>query len=630
MADIKIIENMYVNKNLAGVEDLNIGFGQVKQVRANSTIPITQLNASHLQGVMVFDTVEELQKTDPTYMGSKQCAVVKATGQLYFRYGTGWGTTQNIAFQVKTIEDLKRVPPDVGICAVSDPIRGGLFSYDKSNEYINNGGTIFDGWTRNYDNEVNVRWFGAKGNGVDDDTVALSKALALSKAVVIPEGQYLISKPLIMQPNASIRGTANTVIKSETQSGMLNVSVGSIVENIQFSGLSELDKQVGITIAGGEEIASVGKARIVGCKFNSIGGKAIMVGELDSVQSSEIVECTFTGCGTAISLEENANNIIVSNCMFLSNAIGLKHAGYPAVISSSTFIRNTVGMNFVAGTPPATKVSVSGCSLSNSSAKGIKFDSVSAKGYIFTNCVVSDSVEFVGTSDILFANCNLDGASVSFNNSNENRFIECLAEGIKVENDVNGVTTFNYWAKPFFVTNRADFSEGAWVDATRVSSDYYLTSNTINTLQFNSFKQGACFHPNFKKYSLYNADTYTFDLTKISNPSNQDSVQLTLSLVFSKNDTTTRDNMVVFVYRLLSADEDVSNTIDSSRMLILPQAIGWDYSRSLVSFNGRIPRGYYRICVRLGNVSGVTLLQNQSPLTNGKGKLQQICKFWGV
>lgn len=629
MADIKLIENMYVNKNLAGVEDLTRGFSQVTQVRANSKIPITQINASHFQGVLVFDTFDELQKTDVSYMGDRKCAVVKETGQIYFRYGNGWGTAQNIAFQVKTIEDLKIVPPEVGICAVSDPIRGGLFSYVKANAQINNGGTIFDGWTRNYENEVNVRWFGAKGNGVDDDTDALIKTLEFSQAVVIPAGQYLISKPLTMQPNASIRGTANTIIKSESQGVMLNVAVGSIVENIQFKGLRELDKQVGITLAGGSSITAVSKVRIVGCKFNSIGGKAIMVRAIEPLQSNEIIECSFTGCGTAVSLEENANNTIVSSCMFLSNSIGIRHEGYPAVISANTFINNTIGMNFVAGTLPTSKTSVNGCAVTNSASKGVKFDAVSAKGYIFTNCVISDSIEFVGTSNILFTNCNLDGANVSFNNSNENRFIECFAEGIQVGNDVGGVNTFNYWAKPFFVTNRADFSEGAWIEATRVENDFALTANAVNTLQFNKLTQGACFHPNFQKYSLYNSNNHTFDLTKISNPNNQDSVQLSLNLIFSKNDTTTRDNMVVFVYRLLSEDEDISD-LDSSRMLILPQALGWEQSRSWVSFNGRLPRGYYRICVRLGGISDLKMIKNQSNLMGGKGKVQQICRFWGV
>ncbi|SFV67520.1 hypothetical protein MNB_SV-14-171 [hydrothermal vent metagenome] len=94
---------------------------------------------------------------------------------------------------------------------VKDINRGGTFIYDSSKSDINDGGTIFNGWVRQYDGVLNVLWFGAIGDGVSDDTQAIQKAIfhatgwngklynldnSVAKIVYIPRGTYRITDSL--------------------------------------------------------------------------------------------------------------------------------------------------------------------------------------------------------------------------------------------------------------------------------------------------------------------------------------------------------------------------------------------------------------------------------------------------
>jgi hypothetical protein len=68
-----------------------------------------------------------------------------------------------------------------------------------------NGGTIIvDGsgrrWLRLYTGAVNVKWFGAVGDGVTDDTTALQAALDSNLICLVPPGKYRTTSDLIVDP----------------------------------------------------------------------------------------------------------------------------------------------------------------------------------------------------------------------------------------------------------------------------------------------------------------------------------------------------------------------------------------------------------------------------------------------
>lgn len=60
---------------------------------------------------------------------------------------------------------------------------GGVFIYDSSKASLNDGGTVFDGWVRQYSGDVDIAWFGAVQGA--DASPFIESALKISKSVVI-------------------------------------------------------------------------------------------------------------------------------------------------------------------------------------------------------------------------------------------------------------------------------------------------------------------------------------------------------------------------------------------------------------------------------------------------------------
>jgi hypothetical protein len=113
---------------------------------------------------------------------------------------------------------------------------GGTFYWDATGDKTkHNGGTIIDPdvvfpsdwtnqtqlttwftagtgtgcWVRQYDGAVNIEWFGAKGDGLSDDTAVINKTVNVvgsfsGGTVYIPDGQYSISSS-IMVNNPDVR-----------------------------------------------------------------------------------------------------------------------------------------------------------------------------------------------------------------------------------------------------------------------------------------------------------------------------------------------------------------------------------------------------------------------------------------
>jgi len=102
--------------------------------------------------------------------------------QFWGYTNAGWGTFVGAAdLPIDTVLNITALLAYTGnakLLIVTDSLRGGLFR--KVNSVANNNGTKFPGWWRVYDEAIgiNVCWFGAIGDGVNDDTQPIKDAVA--------------------------------------------------------------------------------------------------------------------------------------------------------------------------------------------------------------------------------------------------------------------------------------------------------------------------------------------------------------------------------------------------------------------------------------------------------------------
>lgn len=111
----------------------------------------------------------------------------------------------------------------IGHTSVGDE-GAGLFWFDTSDTTTSDddGINIVDSqavragtWKRIYSGSVNVKWFGAIGDGVADDTASIQSALDAFDSVFIPSGVFKITSTLTVTPPFSIKGSgADTTILS--------------------------------------------------------------------------------------------------------------------------------------------------------------------------------------------------------------------------------------------------------------------------------------------------------------------------------------------------------------------------------------------------------------------------------
>lgn len=113
---------------------------------------------------------------------------------------------------------------------------GGIFIWDAANSSADNGATIVNPtgnagngrWVRLVRSEVNVKWFGAKGDGVTDDAVAVQTAVNTGATVIFPAGNYVLGQTITAS-------TKHLKLFSEESATITVNTLASLATNSQYS-----------------------------------------------------------------------------------------------------------------------------------------------------------------------------------------------------------------------------------------------------------------------------------------------------------------------------------------------------------------------------------------------------------
>jgi len=236
---------------------------------------------------------------------------------------------------IAELRAMTAAPTSNAVYYVNDKGQEGVFAYDPQDVTSqDNIGTILvtasgARFKRVYDDALNIRWFGAKGDGVTDDTAAIQQCVNAAKTatVYIPEGVFKITSTIIIPELTSVRGNgyASQLLAISCDCLTFTVSNGLspvVVEKfaifgqsstnytaINVPGTAALQRTTGITFSNiyiayygtGMSLRGVWHSRVYGCYMNDVwtGIKVIGQSVKNVIDSCQIIRGggTITGSG---------------------------------------------------------------------------------------------------------------------------------------------------------------------------------------------------------------------------------------------------------------------------------------------------------------------------------------------
>jgi hypothetical protein len=208
------------------------------------------------------------------------------------------------------------------------------------------------------DSWVNVKAYGAKGDGITDDTAAINRAIEdlytkqlttfenekqTRKTIWFPSGEYMITQPLLIYPFVCLKGEAyqNTVIHMD------NMLADHVLELVDSLGQTQLDMGLGgatlpehiqitdLTLSSAQNIDLVWVARFNNVVFNtcefkgiwnpldpvvpgsqSVAVRAESLGDGTTSGQLRFINCIFTNIELAFYSNDPINIILFSQCQF--------------------------------------------------------------------------------------------------------------------------------------------------------------------------------------------------------------------------------------------------------------------------------------------------------------------------
>ena len=253
-------------------------------------------------------------------------------------YGAEMPQTRNTANLTRTAEDIKAILYKEQT----------LTEAQKAQARENIGSA-----SKYFENYVTPQMYGAVGDGVTDDTLAIQAAIDASDVVYIPDGTYVISKSLIVEHHRyfytndgyngkTIIGSASTKIITKTNSPLITIrGCHNLIENLNLSFdtslygnftspmfvLEALNKNTVKLCCNNvfrnircESIVNVsGKDKFDGIGFYLVsdGANAIYENRFESCIAVDLYKGLVVECNSTVGINSNYFHIDLWNCNYL-------------------------------------------------------------------------------------------------------------------------------------------------------------------------------------------------------------------------------------------------------------------------------------------------------------------------
>lgn len=162
--------------------------------------------------------------------------------------------------------------------------------------------------------EINIKQFGAKGDGVSDDTECIQKAFNLSGHILCPIGTYILSKKLYIKKNSFIDCNKNCEFKYASGLNLTNVAEMCIGNEFSDEVSGYIKWNGGIINGNGSNQPNLDDVNV----WNHDYCRALLIGSCDEVQITNLVVKDIFGHAIG---HWNNNNFTVSHIKILQSTV---------------------------------------------------------------------------------------------------------------------------------------------------------------------------------------------------------------------------------------------------------------------------------------------------------------------
>ncbi|MGO3535269.1 MAG: BppU family phage baseplate upper protein [Leuconostoc mesenteroides] len=169
------------------------------------------------------------------------------------------------------------------------------------------------------DRGVNVTWYGAKGDGVTDDTNAINTAAALGLPIIFEPGKNYLVKNLILPEGTLIEGNNATLsVNLNNANPTLGIRSGTNIRNLKINCLNE-DLELSRIDFKNKSNIELDNLTISGFRHKSDTPNAWGI-FLDHSSNIRIKNCKFDNNSQSdIAIVESCSNILIDNCRGLND-----------------------------------------------------------------------------------------------------------------------------------------------------------------------------------------------------------------------------------------------------------------------------------------------------------------------